>query len=197
MLNLNQANQSAKSVHQEMMDLAYAEWKTTGVEPAKQDSHKLFKLAVMVGNMNYQVCNGGWIQYFDNGYASAETSGFANGHEEIDRHNEFMGLFNQYGLQAIENGREVYKLMDAFSSAFEIDDEQYTEEWIEAEDEDEEDRYEECYNENYGEASEYCQVQWESLNGKFYAINDKFLAAFETFLRQQISPNPALYLEIA
>ena len=60
--------------HQELMNTAYEkfhspdiEWKerfrTTGLT-------NLEKVAVMLGNFNYQVCNGGFMQYADNGYAS-------------------------------------------------------------------------------------------------------------------------------
>ena len=31
------------------------------------------RAVVFVGNLNYQVCNGGWPQYADNGYAQAES----------------------------------------------------------------------------------------------------------------------------
>jgi len=62
--------------HQELMDQAYAKWKSEG--GIKEMGYNEFvdslpkneQYAVLLGNLNYQVCNGGWIQWCDNGYCT-------------------------------------------------------------------------------------------------------------------------------
>ncbi len=62
--------------HQELMDLIYEEWrKRLGTSYGEMISWteekygELVAFAVLIGKCNYQVCNGGWIQYLYNGYA--------------------------------------------------------------------------------------------------------------------------------
>jgi hypothetical protein len=66
-----------KDFHQELMDKAYDLWRTH-----KDWSYPIFidnldmvsRRAVVLGNLNYQVCNGGFTQWEDNQYM--ENSGF-------------------------------------------------------------------------------------------------------------------------
>jgi hypothetical protein len=61
------------SFHQTLVDQAYDIWK---VNPGWSYDHFISTLedphhsAVLLGNMNYQVSNGGWRQWHDNGYSS-------------------------------------------------------------------------------------------------------------------------------
>lgn len=59
--------------HQSLMDEAYALWRTSEprwlYEEFLANLDPLHRAAVMLGNMNYQVENGGWGQWTDNKYA--------------------------------------------------------------------------------------------------------------------------------
>lgn len=61
-----------KDLHQTLMDQAYAKWddNTTTYNDFIASLPKNERYAVLLGNMNYQVCNGGWIQWCDNGYCT-------------------------------------------------------------------------------------------------------------------------------
>lgn len=61
-----------KDLHQNLMDQAYAKWdaRTTNYNEFVDSLPKNERCAVLLGNMNYQVCNGGWIQWCDNGYCT-------------------------------------------------------------------------------------------------------------------------------
>ena len=79
MTDVVEPNEETKSMHQEMMDKAYELWNDS--EESKKMSYENFlnKVegelgknyvdAVMTGNMNYQVGNGGWSQWNDNAYS--------------------------------------------------------------------------------------------------------------------------------
>lgn len=58
--------------HQELMDSAYdkwqKEWKGIGYVEFISNLNETERDAVVLGNLNYQVHNGGWKQWVDNGY---------------------------------------------------------------------------------------------------------------------------------
>ncbi len=66
-------------LHQEIMDRAYDRWKADR-SMSKQEFwdqlDAIERVAVFSGNMNYQVCNGGFSQWFFNGYAEPEVRAF-------------------------------------------------------------------------------------------------------------------------
>lgn len=55
----------------------------------------MFKTFVQLGNYNYQVCNGGHHQYFDNGYASGGGGCFQQHDPECVLHNEMLDAFKE------------------------------------------------------------------------------------------------------
>lgn len=64
------------SKHQEIMDHAYHAWghhQEWSQEEFLDQLNAVERFAVHTGNLNYQVENGGWAQWADNGYASDET----------------------------------------------------------------------------------------------------------------------------
>ncbi len=62
---------------QEVMDLAYKRYESGMSQQAFWDQlDAKERIAVFIGNMNYQVENGGWSQWMGNRYASEETVGF-------------------------------------------------------------------------------------------------------------------------
>lgn len=77
--------------HQSIIDVAYDKWREKGngidsyndmLDYVRKTYGKTFDMLIQIGNYNYQVENGGHSQYWLNGYASSETSGFANVHKE-------------------------------------------------------------------------------------------------------------------
>jgi hypothetical protein len=59
------------SLHQKLMDEAYAEFKKHedwGMDEFYFHIDGLHRIAVALGNLNYQVCNGGFSQWSFNGY---------------------------------------------------------------------------------------------------------------------------------
>lgn len=69
---------NTKSVHQELMNKAYELWKKEENKKLKysdfldlilKELGEIYFHAVITGNLNYQVCNGGFNQWHDNGYS--------------------------------------------------------------------------------------------------------------------------------
>lgn len=76
---------------------------------------KLPLLALLLGKYNYQVGNGGHIQYYDNGYASSESRGFGYSKENINIHEEFLNLFKDLEMDEIlANGKKAYDIINSF-----------------------------------------------------------------------------------
>ena len=64
---------------QKLMDQAYDRWRAAdgmGKQDFWDQLDAAEKIAVFAGNLNYQVENGGFMQWIDNGYATIETVGF-------------------------------------------------------------------------------------------------------------------------
>lgn len=63
--------------HQKLMDQAYARWQAQQGGWSKEQFWAQLsaaeRFAVFTGNMTYQVQNGGWMQWYDNGYGTDET----------------------------------------------------------------------------------------------------------------------------
>lgn len=74
-----------------------------------------FKTLVQLGKYNYQVCNGGHYQYFDNGYASDGGGCFQRHDPECALHNEMIEAFNDV---IMKNAPEEFK--DTLRRGFKI-----------------------------------------------------------------------------
>ena len=71
--------------------------------------------ALLLAKYNYQVENGGHLQYYDNGYASAKSRGFGGTYENIDVHEDFVELFKELEMDEIlKNGKEALKIIKDF-----------------------------------------------------------------------------------
>ena len=60
-----------KSIHQEIMDKAYEKWhenKDWNYYDFISNISEVERIAVLLGNMNYQIENGGLLQFFENGF---------------------------------------------------------------------------------------------------------------------------------
>ncbi|MDD5603925.1 MAG: hypothetical protein PHG48_07640 [Eubacteriales bacterium] len=90
-----------------------------------------FKTLVQLGNYNYQVCNGGHYQYFDNGYASDGGGCFQSHDPECALHHEMIEAFNDVIMKnAPEEFKEAlrrgFKIMSKFNIT--VDEERYVDE---------------------------------------------------------------------
>lgn len=151
---------------QRLMDLGYREWQKPAnrkwcyrdmVEWAGEAYGEVVKLLILLGAANYQICNGGFLQYFDNGYASGGGGCFHHHDEDILLHQEMLALAVKYGLHQSETGSEVCAILAAFRIV--RDDEPETEE------EDAGCRRGEVANAN----------ELDALDARYYAVNEKWV----------------------
>lgn len=162
------------------------------------------KVIFLVGKMNSQVENGGFMQYFDNGYAIGVVGAFQNHEHNYNEHGLFAHDYLLGELKNITNSLpdslpatiKVIELMEEFKSAIEFDDEQVTfetcpecggigeidegdllegEEDIQPCPECDGDGDIEIMNDNYGHISEDTVNRWSALDSEYYEINDQFL----------------------
>ncbi len=78
-MQMTETVQNKEKIHQTMMDKAYEMWTTSEenknmsyedfLEMVKEELGIDYLHAVITGNMNYQVENGGWYQWHDNNYS--------------------------------------------------------------------------------------------------------------------------------
>ncbi len=104
--------------HQSIMNIMYEQWQK---EDAMSYSDilnwfetnygSLAKFAVLIGKYNQQVCNGGHIQYFHNGYADGE-GGFMSDHDPSSPfHSELISLYRRADIGDNDLLHEVYSIL--------------------------------------------------------------------------------------
>jgi len=115
-----------KDFHQAILDVGYSWWQNNEVESYADMVYKMekefgykFALLILLGKYNQQVGNGGHIQYFDNGYASAGSSGFGGNHRDIELHDEMIEWFKKAGLDETNTGKIIYDVMVESGEVFE------------------------------------------------------------------------------
>ena len=195
---------------QTVLDLGYAEWNSDNenvkdydemIEWMRENYGDFAAMVVLVGKYNHQVCNGGHLQYWDNGYASNGGGCFTNHGEDIYLHDKMVEWMKTYKLDiATELTTKVYEIMKEFK--VEIDDEEYTEETcfecggsgeMADYDDPENDEYIACSecegfgstderNENYGQP----YSNWDSLDTRYYEVNEKWEKYMEKFIKHAV-----------
>ncbi len=107
-------------VHQAIINIIHQFW-TTEIDYSQilnyteENFGKLPLLALYFGKYNYQVGNGGHAQYFGNGYASSNSSGFSSNYDDISKHEEFLELFKNMGMiEILPLGATAYSIIDDF-----------------------------------------------------------------------------------
>jgi len=164
---------------QSILNVGYAQWKLNDtwlysdmIEFVKNVDEK-FALAILVGKYNYQVNNGGHIQYFDNGYASIDEN-------DKELHELMVELFEKYlKFDSVLNILKEFKLdtqycydCDGEGSFYEVDEETGEEE------------EEQCWTCNgTGQSQDMTVVNNEDLDDKYYKVNDKFIEYMETWCK--------------
>lgn len=125
-----------ENMHQFLMDLAYNENNDNFdyndlLKNAEEKYGSIVKFAVLFGNYNYQVENGGHQQYYDNGYSDEISHGFFNKHHGRQGNFDTMiSFFKQLSVEKdiTESFKNllVNKLLPFFNGiSFEIDDVEY------------------------------------------------------------------------
>ncbi len=169
-------------VWQGLMDKSYDRWQNGDL---KDKSKKDFldaldsqqTQATLLGNLNYQVGNGGFSQWVGNGYALS-----------FDHLWKVMELIPG---DAANKVRGMLKEMEPFI----LKDKDWTKDrgfgwnyWREDESRDRYDSYDEDEEEEYEEETHEGYEMAKSLDDKYYAINRQFMDEIEAFLSGTIQP---------
>ena len=172
--------------HQVILNILYEEWQQRDNTSYKEvldwyeeEYSKLAKFAVLVGKMNQQVTNGGFLQYFHNGYCDGEN-GFESEHDsDIPLHQELVILFSESGLKD-EISLQVFQILQEFHILLD------TEETVEEDgyDEDEEYFIEMVDNENYGAVENVTYLS--QLDSAYYKICNEFMEILEKYFNNKI-----------
>ena len=123
---------------------------------------------VLLGSYNGQVCNGGHIQYFDNGFASSKKIGYGFNYDNIDIHKKLLMLFKYLKIEQYvpeKLGKTAYSIMKDFDldsvkfDCYDEDDGQY--------------------NENDNNKNKYL----DKLDERWYDINEEFIEKFNEYIK--------------
>jgi hypothetical protein len=114
--------------HQALINIPYNErdlsWSYNNMLNCSKTFGALPLLSLYLGSYNYQICNGGHEQYFDNGFASSNSRGFGYNYKEIETHEDFIKLFNELNMNSIlPSGQKAYNIMLKFDLTYDDDTE--------------------------------------------------------------------------
>lgn len=112
-------------IHQALLDVFHEHWQKVNVKYESillwinKEYGILAAFAMQLAKYNYQVGNGGHIQYFDNGYASTTENNRNYGFKNINLHDEFVNLFKELNMDTIlPHGKEAYNIISNFELEF-------------------------------------------------------------------------------
>ena len=166
--------------HQTIMNIMYNHWQKVNMSYEdilnwfEKEYGELARFAVQIGKFNQQVTNGGFLQYYNNGYCGD----IEDVEYTLSLHNQLVVLMSKTELKD-EISLKVLKILDELY--IELDLEKYIEEEIYTDDGDV--NYEEYDNDNYMEV-----VNTEMLNNfdnEYYKICDKFMVVLEQYFRDK------------
>jgi len=171
--------------HQSILNAAYAMWQdeTNNIhsyqemlEAVQTKYGELARIAVQLGKYNQQVCNGGHLQYFYNGYGSAGNDECA----DSDLHEDLIIYLKASEITDVPLAEEVLKIADA---AFpEYDEDRYVEE--ECYDEEDDEYYmEQVDNQEYG--SVINDAALAVADTAYYKINEEWMENLEAFFAKK------------
>ena len=180
--------------HQTVLNIGYHYWQNCSknldyahmISYMEENYGELFSGLILAGKLNQQVCNGGFIQYYNNGYA--DGIGNCNGDRDVN-HPLHMVLINFIKeILKVENffNEEEIKILEEYKTLLikfikipiDLDETTLEREWIE----DEEKYYEEeVENYDYG-TMDY--VMANKLDQEYYNINQKVMDILEKISKE-------------
>jgi len=156
-----------------IIDVCFIEYKSgidynEFLDVVKEKYGVLPYFCVMLGSYNGQVCNGGHIQYYDNGYASSKSKNHSRTYDNVDVHVKLLMMFKF--LKISEHvpkklGDDVYSIMKDFN----LDCVKFDSYDGDNEDGDDDDNYKNMY--------------LDSLDTKWYDVNEEFIDKFNDYLK--------------
>ncbi len=163
---INDPDYKEGDYHQAILNLGYDEYQKNKnwyyidmLNYMKTTYGDLAMWAVLIGKANQQICNGGFMQYFDNGYASEGKGGFGCKHStNLELHNIATQGIQDSGLIDIVIGKKVYNVFTDFY--IELDEEG--------------DRY---------VANTY---DLNKLDSRYYKLNEQWMEILNQFFKQEI-----------
>ena len=207
-----------ESVWQSILNVFYKRWQADQYKgysemiAAALEESEYYALAILLGKYNQQVCNGGHVQYFDNGYASISGGGYASTKDNIELHQELEDLAGKL-LPESDLKEVLMECLKKFEGRISEGSEEcgdcngeggwYTEEEEEYEDEDGEMSYgtnEEwetcwsCHGDGYidtdGLMYDITTYGKDALDDLYYTISDRVEKEYEPFFAEKVSPTP-------
>lgn len=175
-----------RDVHQAILNIGYSWWQ------AKENGSKsygdminwvqfnygdLAAFAILAGKYNQQVCNGGHMQYYDNGYASGSGGFGSTRKEDCPLHTKMVKLFESLGFSESAPGSKVYGIMSEFKIGSEYEQNDY----YNCDDEDDDDDW----DEEDGELV-YFVVNGDDLDNRYYKVNDEWIEFFNETLKNRL-----------
>jgi len=165
MKNLNTISVDEEGYHQAILNVCYYKWQhepewtySDMLDYAKETYGDIARFAVLVGKLNQQVCNGGFLQYFDNGYAA------------VDRTNAYDFDLQDDLIEYLENEFSHLKYSDVIVKIIDvrpiIDENEYLE-----------NDYEAIINDD----------ELEEHDKKYFEISDAWIEVLEEFFKQEMT----------
>lgn len=183
-----------KDCHQAVLDVAYADWQQRRdasygemVDKAAEKYGKAAKLFVLLGKFEQQVCNGGHIQYLQNGYADGKGSCLQEHNADIGLHQEMVHLFREFKLAFLPHGKVVLEILESFRVNISVGNGTGT--CSECGGSGERERGEECGNcggsgEEAADGSLLNENEISELDDRYYAINEAWMAELNQHIGQ-------------
>lgn len=181
-------------IHQCILDIGYSWWQgQSGVsymdmlDYMEKEFGSFSRLMINTGKLNQQVCNGGFLQYYDNGYADG-VGGFMQDHDfdhpltrEIIK--ELPRVIEQYGDLLTQfdkaNLQKFLEILKKFIDAS-IDTDKEIEEYDTYEDENgyEVEEMIMVRNDEYGQFTMNGRETLKKLDEEYYEINDNLMSSY-------------------
>ena len=171
---LKEENES--TMHQVMMDKAYELWNDS--EESKKMSYERFLdkvndelgenyfFAVITGNLNYQLENGGWIQWFDNKYSCSLQ--------------DLIDFFNQNYFKEFSEIKQLSRMLEDIDDIINLKDR--GEQAIDNIDYEVRDIFEDAMRESL---NNWFEDETRNLDTSYYKINTKVNEILENYFTQK------------
>ena len=171
--------------HQTIINIMYEHWQSVNLNYNEilqwvEDNYaELARFAVQIGKFNQQVNNGGFIQYYNNGYCGDIDDAESN----MELHHKLVNMMKKIQLKNTTVS-EVLKIINSLD--IELDLEKYVEEEIYNDDTDTVD-YEVIDNDDYMSITNINML--DKLDDSYYKVTDEFMKILEEYFKHKIVGN--------